>query len=117
MRFRVCALVVTLAALTACGGGDDGGDITNPPGGGGNSTTSSISVKDNVFDPVSTTVPVGTTVTWTWAGRDDHNVVFPTGPSSATQRAGTFQRTFSAAGTFDYTCTLHAGMNGKVIVR
>jgi len=30
---------------------------------------------------------------------------------------GSYSRTFSVAGTFNYHCTIHAGMNGKVVVQ
>jgi plastocyanin len=119
MRLLNTSAIVLAFAASACDGG--GGSRTFGLGTGpgtGPSTTNQISVRDDNFNPSSTTVPVGTTVTWTWAGVNIHNVTFPNGPSSANQTTGgTFQRTFSAAGTFPYTCTNHAGMNGTVIVQ
>jgi plastocyanin len=48
-----------------------------------------------------------------------HNVTFsgagaPSGIPNTS--SGTVRRTFNTAGTFDYSCTLHAGMVGTVIV-
>lgn len=117
-RQLVGAACVAIAALTAgCGGGGvSGGGPTGTPGG---STSNAITVANNSFTPSSTTVPVGTTVTWTWAtGAVGHNVTFSTGTSSPTQSAGTFARTFGAAGTFGYVCTVHgSAMSGTIIVQ
>jgi plastocyanin len=104
----------------ACGGG--GGDgYNNPTNPNPNppSTSSAINVRDNNFQPSATTVPVGTTVTWTWVGLDIHNVTFGGGgPTSGDQSTGdTYQRAFNAAGTFNYSCSRHAGMNGSVTVQ
>jgi plastocyanin len=108
--------------LAACGGG--GGDGYNPPTNPNPnptppSTSDDITVRDNSFQPSATTVPVGTVVTWTWTGQDIHNVTFGGGgPTSGDQTNGdTYQRTFNAAGTFSYSCTRHAGMNGSVTVQ
>lgn len=70
---------------------------------------------DNWFRPRVIQVPVGTEVTWEFVGRALHNVVGG-GFQSELHRDGTFSHTFTAAGSFDYVCTLHAGMTGRVIV-
>lgn len=124
MRVLHKALVVLTFALAACGDsykapstpGDPGG---NPGGGGGGSTTNQINVVDNLFQPAATTVPVGTTVTWTWQNAGTpHNVTFATGQNSVSQQTGTFERTFGVAGTFSYSCTLHPpGMTGSITVQ
>ena len=76
---------------------------------------------DNTFSPNRVVVAVGGTVTWTF-GTVQHNVQFrgTTGapnniPNSQANQA--VARTFGTAGTFDYDCGLHAGMNGRVVVR
>lgn len=97
---------LALAVATACS------EHTAPP-----NNTSSVSVQDNQFSPANATVTVGTTVTWTWAGANQHNVTFTGGPASATQVTGTYQRQFTAAGTFNYQCSIHgASMSGSVTV-
>jgi plastocyanin len=121
MRYLFHAIALTTLTLAACGGSDGYGDgptgsSGNPSGGG--STSSSIAVADNSFTPSATTVARGTTVTWTWGGRVQHNVTFDDGPASATQTAGTYTRTFAAAGTFPYHCTIHGtAMAGTVTVQ
>lgn len=81
-------------------------------------TTASVSVGDNFFNPTSTTIAEGGTVTWTWAGAANHNVTFSSGTNSATQTSGMFSRDFPTAGSFDYLCTVHgAAMSGTVVVQ
>ena len=75
-----------------------------------------VSVGDNFFNPASQRVAVGGTVTWTWTGAVGHNVTFSSGTNSVTQSSGTFDRDFSNAGSFDYECTIHAGMDGTIVV-
>ena len=102
-----------VSLLIGCGGG--GSDTTSGPStGGGNAVT----VSNNVYSPASLSVPVNTTVTWTWAnGATDHSVTFNDGgPSSPTQASGTFQRAFPTAGTYPYHCVIHANMTGTITV-
>ncbi len=122
MSRRLSALVPCLLLIAACGGGTKAptsppGGTTPPPGG---STSNAINVGDNFFDPASTTLAVGTTVTWTWTGRSTHDVTFDNANvgNSGRQASGTFQRTFSTAGTYDYHCTVHGiGMSGTVVIK
>ena len=116
---RALAAASVSLLLAACGGSDDptgtSGTTTNPPGG---STSNAVAVRDNNFSPNATTVTPGTTVTWTWSGNNPHDVTFADGTASATQRAGTYQRTFAAAGTYPYQCSVHgASMSGTITVR
>ncbi len=72
----------------------------------------------NTFSPTSVTVAVGGIVNYTFAG--NHNVTFSTSGAPAnvpTASSGTFARTFTTVGTYQYTCTIHAGMNGSVLVQ
>lgn len=124
---RKHVVVVAVLVAAACGGG--GGDSPTSPGPGnpgnpgGPSTspqqTSSVGVGNNLFSPANIQVAVGTTVTWTWdASAITHNVTFADGVGSGDKGANaTFTRTFSAAGTFQYQCTLHSGMAGSVLVK
>jgi|SRR6266446_3034596 len=85
--------------------------------------TSAMEVKiDNFsFGPVTLTVPVGATVTWT--NRDDipHTVVSTddakTFKSKVLDTDEKFSFTFSKAGTYPYFCSIHPKMTAKVIVQ
>jgi plastocyanin len=128
MRAFRGAMMVLAFAVVSCGGGGDKatGTTTPPPGGGGGggggtggSTSNSVTVDDNFFDPASTTLATNTTVTWTWHGGQAHNVTFANSSLSGSgdKTTGTFAKTFPSAGTFNYQCTLHPGMNGVIIIQ
>jgi plastocyanin len=110
---------VTVAlAVAACGYSYSMGP--GQPGG----HTSSIALTSGLsFTPASDTVAVNTTVTWTWPGGTVvHNVTFEDGTVSPDQSSGTYQRSFSQAGTYRYRCTHHSsnftsGMVGTIVVQ
>ena len=122
--FSVAALAA-LVTLAACGGYGSTGPYGGMQGSGGNTggtnTTNAISIGNDFFSPSSTTVPVGTKVTWTWNSNGTaHTVTFDDGaPGSGTQSSGTFSRTFSTAGTYTYYCQIHgkAAMSGSITVQ
>ena len=77
------------------------------------------------YVPPEITVPSGTTVTWTNDDSTIHTVTegtpggagaTPAFDSSIIAPAGTWENTFDTAGDFDYYCTLHPFMTGKVTV-
>ena len=79
--------------------------------------SATVVMKDNLFQPPHIEVPVRTTVTFTNADQVPHNVKFDDGPSSDNLSFGaTFQRVFETPGTYDYLCTIHVGMVGRVTV-
>ena len=98
---------------------------------GGNSVTispgSSVPSNGKFFVPDILTVSKGTTVTWTNGDSTLHTVTSGS-PESGNSGTGTefdssylaagktFQHQFSISGTFDYYCTLHPYMKGKVVV-
>jgi plastocyanin len=95
------------------GGGDDGG------GGGGGGGGTEVSMEDISFQPAEVTVSAGDTVTWTNNDSAGHDVTadsFSSGEPGALANGDTFEHTFEEAGTFDYVCTVHPGMEGTVVV-
>lgn len=119
---------ISAAALglsVACGGSVSDGYVTNPGGGNNNpgnpttpTSTNAVAVSDNQFAPSAIQVAAGATVTWMWASSSSvHNVIFSDGGSQSLGAGATYSRAFGTAGTYNYQCTLHAGMNGSVTVR
>ncbi len=105
--------------LEASAGGVTGSPVvftatgTGPP-----SLAAAVSVRDNSFNPSSSILAVGGTVTWTWEGSVDHTVNFESGSNSPRQTAGTFSRTFPSAGSFGYVCLIHGtSMSGTIVVQ
>jgi|GEM_PF-3523303 len=108
MRFRTllapaglgaAALLAALATAPSAVGGAS--TITVGPG--------------NSYSPAQTKVAQGTTVTWSFAGT--HTTTSNQGFwNSRTQSSGSYPKTLPSAGRFPYHCTIHAGMNGSVVV-
>jgi plastocyanin len=111
-------------------GGAEGSPVTftanaTAPGGPTPVTIQLRSDGGNRFEPANVTIPVGTTVTWTWVS-GVHDVTpagSPVFPSSGApvQSPHTFSHTFASAGTYIYFCTVHGtattGMHGTIEVR
>ncbi|HEY3133306.1 MAG TPA: plastocyanin/azurin family copper-binding protein [Gemmatimonadaceae bacterium] len=119
-----------IASLSACGGGSYGSTApnTNPPAGNTPPPAGGISVINNQYSPSTKTVAVGATVQWSWNSCTSdgyngqtcvaHSVTFDDGVTSPTQDQGTFQRMFTAAGTYNYHCLTHgAAMAGTITVQ
>jgi plastocyanin len=72
------------------------------------------------FSPQTVTIAPGGSVTWQISGAR-HNVTFsgaaPTGGNIPDTESGSVTRTFPNAGTYDYQCTRHNGMTGRVVVQ
>jgi amicyanin len=122
-------LLMSLLAvlLPACGegargtaGGNDDATAPGVPGAAAGSESQQISIVDFKYVPDTLTVQVGTKVTWT--NRDDmpHTVTSPAKPkaldSGAFDTDDRFSHVFTDPGTYDYLCTLHPQMRGRVIV-
>ena len=116
------------AAVTGAEGSPVLFTATAATSGGGGPSPVTIQLRTdggNRFEPASVTVPVGTTVTWTWVS-GFHNVT-PTGAPTFTGSGSpvsaphTFSQTFSSPGTYLYFCVVHGspsgGMRGTIVVQ
>jgi plastocyanin len=114
MRVPIIALSIALA-LTVPACSDD--EPTGPPAG----DNEVAATPQLAFSPQTLQIAAGETVTWVF-GSVAHNVNFAQTAAGrpadiAGQNANTsVPRTFAAAGTFPYVCTLHPGMSGTIVV-
>lgn len=78
----------------------------------------SVAIKDFAFGPVTLTVPVGATVTWTNEDEEPHTVFSTdnTFKSHALDTDEKFSFTFKKAGTYKYFCSVHPKMVGTIVV-
>jgi amicyanin len=86
-------------------------------------SANTITIKNFAFDPQSMTVGAGSTVRWVNSDRVTHRIVFidtagrdtdvDSNPLSASQ---SWSSKFDKPGTYDYYCTIHTDMKGKIIV-
>jgi plastocyanin len=85
-------------------------------GGAHAASSHAVVLRHNRFLPGAVSIRRGDSVTWVWSdGRVMHNVVGH-GFQSRVMSHGTFTVRFTRSGTYNYTCTVHAHMNGRVIV-
>jgi plastocyanin len=70
-----------------------------------------VATQGFAFSPSSLTVAVNDRVTFQVGG--SHNLAWNCAGMTST---GTFSRTFTAPGRYEYCCTFHAGMTGVIIV-
>lgn len=102
--------------------------IANPAGQPAVIGATAIEVRGDAFQghlyaPSVAQVSVGSTIRWTFNDRGangtdelaEHNVVGQ-GWASPVLAEGVYEHTFSEPGTYRYTCTLHSGMDGVVLV-
>jgi plastocyanin len=84
-----------------------------------------VQVQNNLFNPTPAAVAAGTFVRFTWAGGNQHNVVWDAAPGtlpvdSPTQGSGTYTVRLTVVGAYAYHCTIHGspgnGMNGVINV-
>jgi len=81
--------------------------------------TNTIMIKNFAFNPSTLTVKVGTTVTWTNEDSTPHQLISDSGNEISSQSLSngqTYSHAFNTAGTFDYHCSIHPTMKGKIIV-
>ena len=93
--------------------------LAEDPNNAGAGPVASVSMDHNTFIPSEITVVPGTTVTWVNKEDMPHTVVnVNKGFRSKTLvKDAQFSFTFTAAGDYDYLCSIHPNMKGKVIVK
>jgi plastocyanin len=117
LRASLMFLVAIGASACSSSSPKSGGSTTAPGGGGQAAVTASDSL---MFSPLTVTVNVGQTVTWTNGGSIGHTVTFDGGPtfSQPLHAGATVTRTFTTAGTFAYHCSIHGpSMHGTIVVK
>jgi amicyanin len=110
---RALKLVVLFAALapTPC--------LAQDSNNAGAAPVATVTMDHNTFTPAEITVVPGTTVTWTNSEAMPHTVVDQNKAfrSKTLVKDASFSFTFTTAGDYDYLCSIHPFMKGKVIVK
>ncbi|HEY3421823.1 MAG TPA: cupredoxin domain-containing protein [Methanocellaceae archaeon] len=76
-----------------------------------------VSIQNFAFSPGTVTILKGGTVIWTNNDSTAHTVTFADSGSPSLNHGDTYTKTFVESGTFDYHCSIHPSMTGKVIVQ
>jgi plastocyanin len=80
--------------------------------------SSGVTIKNFAFAPSSSSVHVGDTITWTNQDQAPHTATASDGSfdTGAINQHKSGSHTFTKAGTFAYTCSIHPSMKGTVTV-
>jgi len=110
---------LAVLVVLGCGGGGTEPDAPPRPSGNTPPPPGGITVLNDQFTPSLRVIAPGGTIQWAWntcsgsggyGGGETcvaHNVTFDDGPASPTQETGSYSRTFAAAATYNYRCTVH----------
>jgi plastocyanin len=102
------ALAISVPGL-GCGSGEEPAAEEGAP--------NEVAAVDFAFEPQTTEIAVGETVTWTNDGATIHNVKGKGFFSEAIDPGASYEHTFEEAGTYEYLCNLHPDqMTGTVEV-
>ena len=135
--FLLLALTLALSLSAACGGGGGGGakatatsrpPLSQSPASGQPTATpkakptegaASVDMRNTAFHPQTITISKGATVTWTNSDSVPHTV---TGDdvdieSGNMNKGDTFAFTFTQQGEFNYHCSIHPAMKGRVVIQ
>jgi plastocyanin len=111
---RLLTAVVLAGALLLAGPLDSTVNAQQP-------APAEVKVDNFSFSPVTLTVAVGTTVTWTNHDDIPHTVISTDDPrafrSKVLDTDEKFTYTFTKAGSFAYFCSIHPKMTGTVVVK
>lgn len=114
-------LLTALALLAAVGFPPHAGAGRSTDAKSVSSKAVTIVIRDFKFEPATVTVHVGDTVEWKnadfvphTATDDSHQPVFD---SDKIEIGGTWHYVAQKKGTYDYICTLHPNMTGRLVVQ
>jgi len=117
----LAACSASLLLLGACGGGSDRATDPTPTA----PDTLDVFTPGNIFSPTSAEIRRGGTIRFRLSESPDrrgHNVIFTGNMAGAPANIPVLKdtmvtRTFNRQGTFPYSCTVHPGMDGDVVVK
>lgn len=121
-RIHISSLALVFAAVLLVGGGcgQKGSSVSGVPSEPTEKVVgqNQIVIGHFVFEPEITTVKVGEKVTWLHNDNVTHTVI-STGlfESQPLKRGEEFGFVFSQPGEYNYYCSIHPSMAGKVIVK
>lgn len=81
-----------------------------------NVEANSITIQNFAFNPDTLTIKQGTQVTWTNQDSTTHKIKSDTFNSGDLNKGDTFEFTFNTKGSFNYSCSIHPSMTGKIVV-
>ncbi|HVI43199.1 MAG TPA: cupredoxin family copper-binding protein [Anaerovoracaceae bacterium] len=107
----ISLLIVTLIiGISGCGAAKNEAPSTPAP------DKNTVIIENYKFQPAEITIKSGDTITWINKDSMKHTATGDSFDSGLLGKDESFQQQFDEIGTFDYHCTPHPYMKGKVIV-
>jgi plastocyanin len=75
-----------------------------------------VTIQNFAFNPGTLTVKQGTTVTWINQDSATHKIKSDTFNSPDLRQGDTYKFVFTTKGSYDYSCSIHPSMTGKIVV-
>ena len=114
-KFLVAVAALTFLGGAACGGG--GKEKATPTTASGDGTPgATIKAAGTTWEPKEVNVKVGQSVKWDVDGSIVHDLKGDDGLAHKAGSKFTATHSYDKAGTYAFQCTIHAGMNGTVVV-
>ena len=119
MNIRVIITCGALIASAACSSSSSPTTPSTPSGAQVSIVSGATALTTTAYSPNPIVVAVGGSATW----KNNDNVAHTASANDGTWDSGSiapgasFSRTFPAAGSFPYKCTIHPGMVGTVTVQ
>jgi amicyanin len=76
-----------------------------------------ITIQNFSFNPPELNIKKGDAVTWTNQDTVSHRILGSSFQSDALSKGQSFSLTFNSTGSFDYICSIHPFMKGKIVVQ
>ncbi len=123
-RLLIATTLLTLGVVACGGSGTPTASTSSSAIGvaGGKLGTAAVIISatdENTFDPVMQDATVGEIIEWKNIGSVTHNLVFSSDASISDPvlaSGGVWQVKFTRAGVYQYSCTIHYGMVGTIVV-
>ncbi len=111
MNSRIAVAFLILAALASGCVQQQANDSIKLP------KENNVNIQNSAFSPAEITITKGTAITWTNLDITAHTATGTGFDSGALQQGQSWSHAFNDTGTFDYICSIHPGMKGRVVVK
>lgn len=79
--------------------------------------TGTIAIRDFAFSPAELEISAGTTVTWTNYDNTTHAIAGGKFNSGPLEPGNSYSYKFDSTGVYDYSCSIHTYMTGRIVVK
>lgn len=90
--------------------------VATPPVTTPDNDSGAVNIENFAFSPSTITVKKGAVITWTNNDSAPHKIKSATFNSGVLNKGQSFSFTFNETGTFNYICSIHPAMTGRIIV-